>query len=93
MEIITQEQYARLKKLKRRLKNKPYELSNTLVFATMLIPGTMTVIAHKAAVYDKVVRLIKRVLPNVKLEYEHGTGWHYGDRTEYHYGAFTFIVR
>ena len=93
MIIITQQQYKRLRRLLRRCNGEQYELKLTLVRATTLMPGYMSITACTAALYNRVVKLLKMVVPEVQLKYETGFGWHTGDRTEYHFGSFDFMVK
>ena len=90
---ITQQQYKRLRRLKRLVKNVDYEFKLTLIHATMLMPGLLQVTTRKAERYDRFLKLLKGIIPAVNFEYEHGFGWHYLDRTEYHHGYTTFRVQ
>lgn len=89
---ITKKQHAALKRLKTRVQGEQYELKLTLVRATTLMPGFMSITARTAELYNRVVKLLKMVVPEVQLKYETGCGWHTGDRTEYHYGSFDFML-
>lgn len=92
MVILSQKQNKALQRLLRRCNGEQYELKLTLVRATTLMPGFMSITARTAALYNRIVKLLKMVVPDVQLKYETGCGWHTGDRTEYHYGRFDFML-
>lgn len=92
MVILSQKQNKALQRLLRRCNGEQYELKLTLVRATTLMPGYMSITARTAELYNRVVKLLKMVVPDVQLKYETGYGWHTGDRTEYHYGSFDFML-
>jgi hypothetical protein len=92
MIIISQEQHKALKRLKERVQGKKYELRIVLVHATALMPGYCSVTTRTPELYDRVVKLVRRILPEVQLSYETGIGWHTGDRTQYHFGSFDYML-
>lgn len=92
MVIITQKQHRALKRLKERVQGERYKLKLVLVYATALMPGYFSITARTPELYAKAVKLARRIIPEVQLSYETGCGWHTGDRTEYHFGSFDYMV-
>lgn len=93
MVILSQKQHAALKRLKARVQGEQYKIKLVLVHATALMPGYFSITARTPKLYAKAVKLVQRILPEVQLKYETGYGWHTGDRTEYHYGSFDFMLK
>lgn len=93
MQIITPTQNKALSRLKKRIRGEQYKLKLVLVYATSLMPGYFSITARTPELYAKMLKLLRRVLPNVQPAYETGRGWHTGDRTEYHFGSFDFFVQ
>lgn len=90
---ITKKQHAALKRLKARVQGEQYKLKLVLVHATALMPGYFSITACTPELYAKAVKLVQHILPEVQLTYETGCGWHTGDRTEYHFGSFDFMLK
>ncbi len=55
-----------------------------------VVPGDMEITASTKENYHRLLRMLHRIVPDAKLTYEHGVGWHYLDRTPYYYGKFSF---
>ena len=93
--IISREQEKKLRKLSNRLK--PFGLA---YIAKMLwvpalkgIPGNVTITAAKWNDFSRLVRMVKRIVPEYRGELkEKGYGWHYLDRTPYYYGEFFYLL-
>ena len=92
MIIINEKQHRALKRLTKRVQGEHYKLKLVLVYATPLMPGYFSITAQTPELYTKVGKLVRRILPEVQLSYESGYGWHSGDRTEYHFGSFDYMV-
>lgn len=56
-----------------------------------VVPGDLAITASTKKNYERLQRMVHRIVPNVKLAYEHGIGWHYMDRTPYFHGCFSFM--
>lgn len=56
-----------------------------------VVPGTVTITASTKDNYERLLRMVRRIVPDVKMSYEHGCGWHWMDRTPYFHGEFTFM--
>lgn len=85
---------ADLRKMERRIRRfctEPYTAKMLFVPCSTYVPGDITITARNAQVYARLVRMVKRIIPEVKIKFEHGYGWHYLDRTEYHSGNFAII--
>lgn len=93
MEIITDKQYNALKRLKRLIQGERYKLKLTLIYATPLMPGYFSVTASTPELYVRTLKLLRKIKPDVQVTYETGQGWHTGDRTEYHFGSFDYMVK
>lgn len=89
--ILTSDQEAKLRKLARRVR-KPYVAKVLMVPARSGMRGDVTLTAGSWQIFAKLVRMVKRVVPEFKGELkEHGTGWHYLDKSPYYYGEFFFL--
>lgn len=89
--ILTTEQEAKLHKLARRVR-KDYVAKVLIVPARTGIPGYVTLTAGSWQVFAKLVRMVKRVVPEYRGELkEHGNGWHYLDKSPYYYGEFFYL--
>jgi hypothetical protein len=89
---INERQFRVLRRLKKRLKGEQYQLRLVLVYATALMPGYFSITARTPELYERAVKLLHKAVPNASLKYETGRGWHTGDRTEYHFGSFDFML-
>ena len=58
-----------------------------------VVPGELAITASTKENYERLLRMVHRIVPDVKPAYEHGVGWHYMDKTPYHYGAFSFLIK
>lgn len=56
-----------------------------------VVPGELTITASTKQNYERLLRMVHRVVPDVKMAYEHGVGWHWMDRTPYFHGEFSFL--
>lgn len=92
MIIINEKQHRALKRLKERVQGEQYKLKLVLVYATPLMPGYFSITTQTPELYAKVVKLVRRIMPEAQLSYESGYGWHSGDRTEYHFGSVDYMV-
>lgn len=89
--ILTTEQEAKLNKLARRVR-KPYVAKVLIVPARPGIPGNVTLTAGSFLMFSRLVRMVKRIVPEYRGELrEHGTGWHYMDKSPYYYGEFFYL--
>lgn len=89
--ILTTEQEAKLRKLARRVR-KPYVAKVLMVPARTGIPGDVTLTTGSWQVFAKLVRMVKRIVPEYRGELkEHGKGWHYLDKSPYYYGEFFYL--
>jgi hypothetical protein len=57
------------------------------------IPGQVTLLAANSGVYSRLARMLKRIVPEAKISFEHGYGWNSFDRTPYHYGEISYLVK
>lgn len=93
---ITRKQELALLKLAARVRKVRMHEGNEYAVRVLMVPqwrtvpGTVSLTAGSAELYERLVRVLKRILPDVKLHFEHGTGWHYLDRTPYFYGEFSY---
>ena len=96
LHIITAKQNEALQKMQRRIKascREPYTVSVTYTPTYKnTAPGEITLLASNSAVFSRLVRMLKRIVPEAKLKVEHGYGWHYLDRTPYHYADVDFLL-
>ena len=83
---------ARVRKVRMREGNE-YAVRMLIVPQWRSVPGTVSITAGSAETYERLVRMVKRLVPEVRLAFEHGTGWHYMDRTPYFYGDFSYNKR
>lgn len=94
--LISSKQNAALQKMQRRVKaacREPYTVKVTYSPAYKnTTPGEFTLLASNSAVFARLVRMMKRIVPEAKLNVEHGYGWHCLDRTPYHYTDVAFLV-
>ena len=58
-----------------------------------VVPGEISITASSKENYERLMRMVHRIVSDVKPAYEHGVGWHYMDKTPYHYGAFSFLIK
>lgn len=82
-----------LHRLARRVRREAYK--QRLAFVPQLgenFPGYVGICANSQQLYGKLMKLLRRVVPDVKLRFESGRGWHTGDDTQYYYGSFRYIV-
>jgi hypothetical protein len=56
-----------------------------------VVPGDLAITASTKENYERLLRMVHRIIPDVKPAYEHGVGWHYMDRTPYFHGSFSFM--
>lgn len=93
--FLTPEQVSKLRRLARRVKT-PYvaKIVHT-PGAGHYFPGLVSVTARNWKVYVRLVNLIKRIVPEFcgELKPEHGTGWHYGDRTPYYFSQLCYFTK
>lgn len=94
MENLTHEQSYKLRKLADRVhKQRQNRCTVKVIYVppyNNVVPGDVAITANTKENYERLLRMVRRIVPDVKLSYEHGVGWHYMDRTPYHYGAFSF---
>lgn len=57
-----------------------------------VVPGEVSITASTKENYERLLRIVRRIVPNIKPQYEHDVGWHYMDRTPYYYGDFSFTL-
>lgn len=89
--ILSEVQEAKLQKLARRVR-KDYVAKVLLVPARAGIPGDVTLTAGSWQVFAKLVRMVKRIVPEYRGELkEHGKGWHYLDKSPYYYGELFYM--
>lgn len=93
MHFLTEKQHTMLKRLARRVRGEQYKLK--LTFSPQhgdKLPGYVSICANTQQLYTKMQKLLRRVLPDIKLSFETGKGWHTGDHTQYYFGSFDYIV-
>lgn len=93
MHFLTEKQEAMLHRLARRVRREEYK--QRLAFVPqhgMTLPGWVSICANSQQLYGKLMKLLRRVVPDVKLSFESGRGWHTGDDTQYYYGSFRYVV-
>lgn len=56
-----------------------------------VFPGRVCLTARSCSVFSRLARMVKRIVPEAKLDLEHGHGWFSGDRTPYHHSEFIFM--
>ena len=90
--IIKSAQEEKLRKLARRVR-RDYVSKILIVPALKGIPGDVSITAGSWKVFAKLVRMVKRIIPEFlgSLK-EHGHGWHYCDKSPYYYTDFVFFV-
>lgn len=57
-----------------------------------VVPGDVAITASTKENYKRLLRMVHRIVPDVKPVYEHGVGWHYMDKTPYFHGSFSFMI-
>lgn len=93
MHFLTEKQEAMLHRLARRVRREEYK--QRLAFVPQhgkTLPGCVSICANSQQLYGKLMKLLRRVVPDVKLSFESGRGWHTGDHTQYYYGHFYYVV-
>lgn len=93
--IISREQEKKLRKLNNRLRpfSKAYIVKLLWVPYRVGIPGDVTLTAANWNDFSRLVRMVKRIVPEYRGELkEKGHGWHYLDRTPYYYGEFFYLL-
>ena len=89
--LITPEQEQQLRKLARRVR-KDYVAKVLMVPARPGIPGDVSLTAGSWQVFARLVRMVKRIVPEYRGELkEHGKGWHYLDKSPYYYGELFYL--
>lgn len=93
MHFLTEKQEVMLHRLARRVRSEEYK--QRLAFVQQhgkMLPGCVSICANSQQLYGKLMKLLRRVVPDVKLSFESGRGWHTGDDTQYYYGHFYYVV-
>ena len=93
MHFLTEKQQTMLHRLARRVRREEYK--QRLAFVPQhgeKSPGYVSICANSQQLYDKLMKLLRRIVPDVKLRFESGRGWHTGDHAPYYYGSFYYIV-
>ena len=96
MKILTREQSYKLRRLADRIR-KLRQCRLTVKITHIppynnVVPGELAITASTKESYKRLLRMVHRVVPDAKLAYEHGRGWHYMDKTEYHYGWANYML-
>ena len=95
MNILTREQSHRLRRFAERVAmccRERYTVKVLHVQPWTVCAGQVEIIARTKVVYERLMRMVQRIAPELKLAYEHGRGWHYMDKTEYHYGWANYML-
>lgn len=93
MHFLTEAQNTALKRLARRVHGEAYKLRMTyLPQHGDKLPGYVSICARSQQLYTKMQKLLRMVVPDIKLSFETGKGWHTGDHTQYYFGSFDYIV-
>lgn len=94
--FISPEQARKLKTLAQRVKaacTEPYTADLHFIPYRDGSFGSLSITARSSAVYARLLRMAKRILPEAKTPMEYGYGWNSHDRTPYHHSLINFIVR
>jgi hypothetical protein len=97
MNTLTREQSYKLRRLTDRIRKlRQCRLTVKVTYVPSynnVVPGELAITASTKENYERLLRMVHRIVPDVKPAYEHGVGWHYMDKTPYHYGAFSFLIK
>lgn len=96
MKTLTREQSYKLRRLAERVARFCKEKYTVKLLHVQpwknICPGHVEIITRTKDTYERMLRILENVVPGVKLAYERGLGWHYLDKTEYHYGFIGYII-
>ena len=96
MKTLTREQSRALKRLAKRIYDiRQAQCTVRVIYVppyNNVVPGAVTITASTKENYERLLRMVRRIVPEVKMAYEHGVGWHWMDRTPYYHGEFTFML-
>lgn len=94
MYYLSPKQERQFKRLAERVKRhctEPYTVNVSFVPRHDIIPGNISLLARSSLAFSRLVRMAKRIKPDLKVNMEHGYGWHYLDRTPYHFADFCYF--
>lgn len=95
MKTLTREQSRALKRLAKRIYDiRQAQCTVRVIYVppyNNVVPGAVTITASTKENYERLLRMVRRIVPEVKMAYEHGVGWHWMDRTPYFHGEFSFM--
>ena len=85
MKTLTREQSRALKRLAKRIYDiRQAQCTVRVIYVppyNNVVPGAVTITASTKENYERLLRMVRRIVPEVKMAYEHGVGWHWMDRT------------